>query len=219
MCYHVSTPKKQKLKDILPGHVIVEDYAVYNYVTGFVHPELPVMTDAEPHRIQAVRWGLIPSWAKDEQIANHTLNAVSETAFTKPSFRDSIRKRRCLIWIDGFFEWTHIGRKKEPHYIYMPEHRPFALGGLWSDWHSPVGENIRTCSILTTAANDLLSVIHNSKKRMPLILDEDKWDIWLNDDATEEAVKALLKPYRDGVLEDKIIKGSPADWDIHSLNE
>lgn len=205
MCYHASTPKKAKLDEHFKGLqleiTVRESVPEYYHVTGFAHPLLPVQTNSEPHEVQPVVWGLLPFWAKDSKLADQTLNAVSETAFEKPSFKDSIRKRRCLIWVDGFFEWKHVGKDKIPHYLFMPEHRPFAFGGVWSDWRNPEsGVMVRTCSILTTAANELMTDIHNTKKRMPLILDQSDWGLWFDEKATQEQVQSVMKPYPEGFL-------------------
>jgi putative SOS response-associated peptidase YedK len=204
MCYHASTPLSERLiEHVRPLGIDVDmpDYQHYYHVTGFAHPQLPVTTNTEAHKIQPVIWGLLPFWAKDSKLADQTLNAVSETAFEKPAFRDSMRKRRCLIWVDGFFEWKHEGKEKVPHYLYMPGHRPFTFGGLWSDWRNPLsGVTIRTCSILTTPANELMASIHNSKMRMPLILDDKDWGAWLYEGSGEEELKSIMQPYSEGIL-------------------
>jgi putative SOS response-associated peptidase YedK len=204
MCYHASTPESERLiEHVKPLDIDLDfpNYRQYFHVTGFAHPALPVMTNTEPHKIQPIIWGLVPFWAKDTTIADRTLNAISEEAFEKPSFKDSIRKRRCLIWVDGFFEWKHEGKEKIPHYLYMPGHVPFTFGGLWSNWRNPdSGEMISTCSILTTAANELMATIHNTKKRMPLILDQKDWSVWLDDKASVDDVKAVMQPYPEGFL-------------------
>jgi putative SOS response-associated peptidase YedK len=210
MCYHTSTPKKKDLKNFLPEPIVIDDYEAHYHLTGFSHPELPVMLQKEPDRVQQAVWGFIPAWAKPDQTAelmNKTLNARAETIFTTPMFRGAAPGHRCLIFVDGFFEWKHekVGGKlkKIPHYIRMPDHKPFALGGLYSHWidKNDSGEVTTTCSIITTEANELMATIHNSKKRMPLVMNEDDWNVWLDPKASEAQVKHVMRPFQDGKLD------------------
>jgi len=127
-----------------------------------------------------LRWGLIPSWAKDQSIGARLANARSETAFTKPSFRDSFRRRRCLIPATGFYEWTTSGKRKQPHYIRLPSNEPFGIGGLWDSWEHN-SERIETCTILTCDANEAMQHLH---PRMPVVIQPERYDEWL-DPATE----------------------------------
>lgn len=142
-------------------------------------------------------WGLIPSWAKDPTIANRLINARGETIAEKPSFRGSFKHKRCLIPADGFYEWKmQYGEKtKTPYYIYMKDRRPFAFAGLWDEWHSPSGGILRTCTIITTEPNELMSTLHN---RMPAILEQKDFDQWL-DPAPHakhpEHLLPLIKPF------------------------
>lgn len=201
MCYYVSVKEKNQLRGILPDSVKVLDYQPGYFQSGFTHPDLPVMTMEQPDLVQPIEWGLIPKWARSDQEAaelqNKTLNARSETIFTTPMFRSYAPGNRCLIFVDGFFEWKHVGKEKIPHFIYLDGHRPFALGGLYADWSRPntPGEQIRTCSIVTTASNDLMTDIHNTKHRMPLILPLDSWDTWMNPSATQDEVMLVAQPY------------------------
>ena len=206
MCYHTSTAKEEELKEFLGQGYTIEDYHQYYHVTGFSHPLLPVATNLQPKVIQPVEWGLIPSWIKDEKAAKEislkTLNAKSETIFSLPSFRDSIVKRRCLIFVNGFFEWEHQGKEILPYFIYMKEHKPCAFGGIWSQWtNKETAELHTTCSIITTPANELMAKIHNKKKRMPLIMPRDKWDTWLSNDSTKETIEQDMQILPDGQLE------------------
>jgi putative SOS response-associated peptidase YedK len=149
----------------------------------------------EPKRVFAkMRWGLIPYWAKDASIGAKTINAVCETAAEKPVFRESMRKRRCLIPADGFYEWKQIGRKKKQAYnIGMKDDGLFAFAGLWDRWKDGSGNVIESCTILTTEANSLLKPIHN---RMPVIPHPDDYDLWLDPGVTDPArVADLLKPF------------------------
>jgi putative SOS response-associated peptidase YedK len=135
-----------------------------------------------------LRWGLIPAWAKDAKIASSLINARSETAAEKPSFRTALRKRRCLIPADGFYEWRREGAGKQAFYIARPDERPFALAGLWERWNSPEGP-VETFTVLTTAANALMAGLHD---RMPVILAPEKYDLWLDPELVDPAPLAGL---------------------------
>lgn len=123
-----------------------------------------------------VIWGLIPSWAKDPSIGARMINARSETAAEKPSFRAAMRRRRCLVPADGFYEWKRVGKGKQPHYITSADGHPFAFAGLWETWAGPDGGELETCTVLTTEPNGLLADIHN---RMPVILAPEDYDEWM----------------------------------------
>ena len=149
----------------------------------------------EPKRKFArMRWGLIPSWAKDMSIGASAINAVSETAAEKPMFRDAFSKRRCLIPADGFYEWKQLSsKKKQPYCIEMADASLFAFAGLWETWKDPAGKVIHSCTILTTEANALLKDMHH---RMPVILSPDDYDLWLDPGITDPTkVADLLKPF------------------------
>jgi len=140
-----------------------------------------------------MKWGLIPHWAKDPSIANSTINAKSETAATKPAFRDPLKLRRCLIPADGFYEWAKTANGKQPYCFELNNGELFAFGGLWDGWKNAEGQWIRTCSILTTTPNAVTSAVHD---RMPVILDPDSYDMWLDPGMQNvNAVSELLKPY------------------------
>ncbi len=127
----------------------------------------------------ALRWGLIPSWAKDPNIGNRMINARAETVAEKPSFRNAMKRRRCLVLSDGYYEWQKQGPKepKQPFYICMEDERPFAYAGLWESWKDPSGKRLESCTIITTEANSLTRPIHD---RMPVILPGDSYDHWLD---------------------------------------
>ena len=141
-----------------------------------------------------VRWGLIPSWAKDEKTGLKAINAMSETASDKPTFRDAMRHRRCLVAADGFYEWQKLGPKeKQPYCFAMVNGSLFAFAGLWETWRNPAGESIETCTILTTKPNSLVSDVHD---RMPVILKPDDYELWLDPGFAEVAAIAdCLKPF------------------------
>ena len=135
-----------------------------------------------------LNWGLIPSWAKDAGIANKLINARGETLTEKPSFREAFKRRPCLVVADGFFEWDKKGETKRPYYFQLRDGRPFAFAGLWERWASPDGDNVETCTIITTAPNELLAQVHD---RMPVVLPPEEYDVWLDVDARKE----LLQPF------------------------
>jgi putative SOS response-associated peptidase YedK len=153
----------------------------------------------EPKRkFGMMRWGMIPYWAKDVSIGAKTINAVCETAAEKPVFRESMKRRRCLLPADGFYEWKKIGPKqKQPYNIGMADDGLFAFAGLWDRWKDPAGNVIESCTILTTESNALLKEIHN---RMPVILQPEDYDLWLDPGVTDpKQLSPLLKPF-DGRL-------------------
>ncbi len=140
-------------------------------------------------------WGLIPSWSKDTKIGNRMINARAETLAEKPSFRTAFLRRRCLILADGFYEWRQVGdgKPKTPMYIKLASSRPFAFAGLWESWNSKDGSNILSCTIITTQPNAMMEKIHN---RMPVILPEDAYPLWLEQgEADTTRLSELLIPY------------------------
>lgn len=167
--------------------------------TAPTDPLLVVRDRGEGREAEVMRWGLVPPWAKDKRIGARLINARSETAATKNSFRKAFRERRCLIAVDGFYEWDRSGSQKLPWRIVMdgdtPEERgrPYALAGLWERWKPKDGDDwLITATILTTEANALVGRIHD---RMPVILGEASWEAWLDPDTTDpEAVQPLLRP-------------------------
>lgn len=146
-----------------------------------IAPSLQIYTltdDTEGHRhLNKMRWGLIPSWAKDATIGNKLANARGETVAEKPSFRSAFKSRRCLIPASGFYEWKTVNGVKYPWYISLKSGDPMAFAGLWETWHPKEGETIESCCIITTDANSLMEPIHD---RMPIILDQDQWGTWLS---------------------------------------
>jgi putative SOS response-associated peptidase YedK len=162
----------------------------YNIAPG--QDVLCVIRDGE-NRIEPLRWGLIPSWAKDPSIGNRLINARAETVAEKPSFRSAFAKRRCLVVADGFYEWRPAGKRKVPVFIVLKSKKPFGFAGLYEIWKDPGGREIRTCTIITTEANDLVRPIHD---RMPVILPEGVEDRWLDPgEGSRERLQALLRPY------------------------
>jgi putative SOS response-associated peptidase YedK len=141
-----------------------------------------------------MRWGLVPSWAKDVSIGFKTINAMCETAADKAAFREAMRKRRCLVPADGFYEWQKLGGKeKQPYNIGIANDSLFAFAGLWERWSDAAGAPLNSFTILTTAANPLTAEIHD---RMPVIVRPEDYDLWLDPGMTDPAgVADLLKPF------------------------
>ena len=163
-----------------------------------IAPSQPIVAiridpDTTTRKLVQLRWGLIPSWAKDPKIGNQCINAKSETVAEKPVFRSAFKKRRCLVVATGFYEWQVQGRTKQPMWIGLRNKSPFAFAGLWEHWTPAEGEPLETCTIITTEPNDLMAPIHN---RMPVILAPSSYDQWLDPTFQQaEPLKALLRPY------------------------
>jgi putative SOS response-associated peptidase YedK len=178
-------------------------YPVY-HVSGFQHPTLFIFTGEDPNVPTASTWGLVPHWVKDKdqlkKFWNNTLNARGETIFEKPSFRDSARRKRCLIYVNGFYEHHYFNGKTYPYFIYHREKEPLALAGLWSEWvDKETGEILNTFSIVTTEGNSLLEKIHNNPKlkgpRMPLILVPKMEDRWIDPENNDpDMISDIIKP-------------------------
>ena len=178
------------------------------HANAFAKPQVPVVTNNKPSQIQFFEWGLIPIWVKDlnqaEQMQRRTANARGETIFEKPSFRNSAKYKRCLVIVDGFFEYYTYKSKKYPFFIRMKDEKPFAMAGLWE---SKEIEGVRknTFSIVTCDANEMMAKIHNDPKasdthRMPLILPEELEKEWLkpiNDELDKKSIQELIRPYSD----------------------
>jgi putative SOS response-associated peptidase YedK len=175
------------------------------YYHAFGLPELPAICSGSPDRIQLLKWGLIPSWTRStgdaDVIRYKTFNARAETIRSKPSFSKSFRSKRCIIPVKGFFEWQHVGNEKIPWYIYHDQEEIFSIAGLFDQWvETSTGETFNTFSIITSDANDLLAVIHNSKKRMPVILDKSDEDRWINLQTSPDEAFSMLKPCPSEIL-------------------
>lgn len=139
-----------------------------------------------------LRWGLIPSWAKDPSLGDRMINARAETAAGKPAFRSAIRRRRCLVPASGFYEWKRTNGRKQPYYIRRPDGKPFAFAGLWESWEGPGQAAVESCTILTTSANELLLPIHD---RMPVIVSPADYDLWLSPEVRDpEELARLFRP-------------------------
>ena len=167
-----------------------------NYNVAPTQGVAAVLEEDGQRRLEVLRWGLIPPWADDPQIGSRMINARSEMAPEKQSFRRAFRKRRCLIPADGFYEWRRTNGAKQPYYIHLEDGRPFTFIGLWESW-SGEGE-VRTCTILTTGANALVGEIHD---RMPVILARDAYDVWLDPASEKDELRDLLAPFPEDGME------------------
>lgn len=176
---------------------------VPRFVPGYnIAPTQPVpvirLGSGKQRQFDYLYWGLIPSWAKDISMGSRMINARVETVTEKPSFRTAFKRRRCLIAADGFYEWQRQDSKKQPYYFHLNDHSIFGFAGLWEQWHSPAGDEIQSCTILTKAANSVVKPIHD---RMPIILTPDLYDDWL--DLKRETAADLL-PLLDRHLDDEM---------------
>jgi putative SOS response-associated peptidase YedK len=144
-------------------------------------------------RLDLLRWGLVPSWAKDPAVGSRMINARAETVAEKPSFRAAFRKRRCVLPADGFYEWAKTEGGKQPYLFRLRSGQPFALAGLWETWHGAGGDVLDTCTIITTEANDVVRAAH---PRMPVMLPPDTIGEWLDPSAEQPMhLLRLLSPY------------------------
>ena len=170
--------------------------------------EVAVVVERDGRRGLALRrWGLVPSWAKDPAVGSKMINARVETAATKPSFRSAFSKRRCVVPVDGFYEWKVAaeGARKQPYFIVRRDREPMAFAGLWESWKDPQAEGegsstpLLTCSILTTEATGPMAQVHH---RMPVLLGPDTWDAWLDESVTDkDQVQGMVLPAPDDLLE------------------
>ena len=155
-------------------------------------------TDSGKREFSLFRWGLIPSWAKDASIGNKMINARAETVAEKPSFRNAFRHRRCLVPMNGFFEWQKRGIYKKPYFIALGDKRVMAVAGLWERWEGAGGPPVESCTLLTTEANELIAPMHN---RMPVIVAPGNFELWLNVPEQDfAALRPLLTPYPPGEM-------------------
>jgi putative SOS response-associated peptidase YedK len=198
-----------------------------DYLVIRVHPE------GQDFTMDLIRWGLLPSWAKDRKMAWKMINARAETVAKMPAFKKAFEKRRCLIPVDGFFEWKKVGKEKRPYMVASADGQPFTVAGLWENWKDPdTGEWVRTFTIVTTDANDLVGRLHD---RMPVVIPPEDRERWLKGPNPGE----LMKPYpsarmtmwpvspqlnnvkndREDLLEPIEEPGEPADGEVLRANE
>ena len=152
---------------------------------------LPVILNRDPHSVQWLRWGLVPHWAKDPSIGHKMINARAETLLEKPSFREPLRKRRCLVLADGYYEWQATPNGKQPMRFVLEDAQPFAMAGLWEEWNAGATP-LATFTVITTSANPMAAAVHN---RMPVILEPETEREWLNPAADLADLLPLLTPF------------------------
>ena len=154
-------------------------------------PAVGLKADGIRRGLTFFQWGFIPSWAKSTQESFKPINAKAVTVATLATFRDSFKKKRCIIPADGFYEWKAVGKEKQPYHIRMRSRSLFGFAGIWSEWKGD-GESLKTTAIITTEANDVAREVHN---RMPVILPKEAYAAWLDPKTSAEKLKALLVPY------------------------
>lgn len=181
------------------------DFDFNYFYRAFNNPFIPVVTQDERSAVKLVQWGLIPGWTgnreKAEQIRRGTYNARSESLHEKPAFREALNRGRCLVVAHGFYEWQLDNGRKIPWYIRLKENAAFAFAGLYDTWTDPdSGEQLETCSIITTSANPMMEKIHNTKKRMPVILPQQHEEKWITGKIPHEQIQQLLVPFDESEL-------------------
>ncbi len=199
MCgrYSLAKPEKIDARDLgIPPAEI--DLLTPRYNIAPSDPIAAIRAERDRH-LELLRWGLIPSWSKDEAVGARMINARAETLAEKPSFRGLLTQQRCLILADGFYEWAQGARGKQPYFVHLASGAPFTFAGLWSRWKPPDAEEIRTCTIITCAPNALVGKIHD---RMPVILDKEAREAWLDPQRRDQqALAGLLRPYAERAME------------------
>jgi len=205
MCYHTKQTKvaKEIENRFKAKFAAISLFQPQQSINGFDFPSIPIIIDRAPEIITHYNWGLIPTWAKEPAIQKHNLNARVETVSEKPSFKNSVNKR-CLVIANGYFEWEWLdpkGKIKQKYEIGLPNEELFAFAGLYSHWvNKDTGEIKNTFTIVTTEANPLLAEMHNTKKRMPIILKKDDEARWLQ----QEPILNFAYPYSIDLLAKKI---------------
>jgi len=207
MCFTVNVNLvKEELENRYGATLIDPDkYRPSYYYNAYSLPDLPALCSGYPGKLKLLKWGLIPSWTRTisdaGEIRLKTFNARSESIDTKPSFSSSFKTRRCIIPLRGFFEWQHVGKEKVPWYIFRADNDIMSVAGLYDEWvENNTGDTLLTFSIVTTDANIMMAEIHNSKKRMPAILDKYAERQWLDISMDMSDVKGLLKPSSENIL-------------------
>lgn len=213
MCYHYSIAKTaeeiSRTYKIGFKHSGIDPEPLFYHANGFDHPHLPVVyQDDISHdlKLEFMQWGLVPGWVKGEEQAlkmrSAMLNARSETVDLKPGFRAAFRYRPCLVPASGYFEWMHYQGKKYPFHIFLTDRDIFSFAGIWEEWvNHGTGEILRSFSLITCPANELTARIHNTKKRMPVILEPECEPRWLDTDRAKQDRKKLLEPLTAGKMD------------------
>lgn len=206
MCGRYTLFLQGKLKERYQASNELELRANYNVAPGQI---MPVITRNSPNKIELMKWGLVPSWAKDPKIGYKMINARGETVAEKPSFRSALKKRRCLVPSTGFYEWKREGDVKTAMLIKCLDQEIFSMAGLYEHWQDDHGNELMTYTIITTSPNKLMESIHD---RMPVILGKDQEEEWLNPDVEDPAqLQRLLNPY-----DTKVMEAYPVSSDVNS---
>lgn len=188
-----------------------------NFNTAPTTDVFVVYRDGSTRRLDTFHWGLVPRWAKDLSIGNRMINARAETVATKPAFRHAFARKRCIVPVDGFYEWKAPPpgqKRKQPYFIHRPDGEPYAFAGLWEQWKGPGPDGdevtVRSTTIITGAANTAMSAIHD---RMPIILAPSDWESWLSPENTDtEMLGRLLVP-----APDRLITMHPVSTDVNNV--
>lgn len=200
-----STTPASVLANFFDAETDLEDSGADCNVTPTSDVKVVFEDDQSRRRLDLFFWGLVPGWAESPAVGSRLINARSETASVKPSFRSAFRRRRCIIPVDGFYEWVQVPerKKKQPVYISARDGQPLAFAGLWESWRDKQVDShdtsLRSCAILTGPPNALIAPLHD---RMPMILPQEKWSSWLdrnNDDV--DRLQAMLLPAADSLLQ------------------
>lgn len=210
MCYQYSIYSKPELFEKRFSATFSQSFSPQYHVTAFSQLKLPIITNNDPFHIQLFHWGLIPFWTKDikqaRTIQQKTANARAETIYEKPAFRQPATKNHCLILADGFYEWHEYHGKKYPFYIYLKSREPFAFAGIWDEWKDKqTQQTVFSFSVITTPANPLLEKIHNTKKRMPVILPPREEQVWISNSLSKQQAQQLLVPIDEHLLQSHTI--------------
>lgn len=215
MCFYYAITKKS-INALVKGKIIRNDqlslFDEKYIVNGFDHPFMPVITDANPEDISFLKWGFLPSSVDSEEQAKdflgryNMLNAKSEEVNSSRLYEESFYNHRCLVLCSGFFEWRKVKKEKVPYYITLKDDEMFVFAGIWNETTDGKGQKTRTFSVLTIEANELMATVHNTKKRMPLILSPDDALKWLQKGLDKETLNSLLKPIPSEKLKAHTIK-------------
>jgi len=215
MCFYYSITKKS-INTLVKGSIIKETqlslFEEKYIVNGFEHPKMPIVIDSNPTHISQVQWGFMPSQIKSiehgfEFLGKYnTLNAKSEDITQSHLFSEAFAKQRCLVLCSGFFEWRKVKKEKVPYYISLNNDEMFVFAGIWNESTDVRGNKYLAFAILTTTANEIMSIIHNTKLRMPLILTPENAITWLSKEATPQQLLEVLKPNKSLKLKAHSIK-------------
>jgi putative SOS response-associated peptidase YedK len=212
MCYHYAIKTEKKTLE-QNTNLLFEDnnsWKSTEKINCFTHPMLPVVINEDKKQLKLLQWGLIPFWSKTSKLEVNMANAKCEEIFEKPSWKNPILNRRCLIPATGFYEWKLEGKKKIPYFIFLPNQTLFYFGGIWDRWiNNSTGETIESFSIITTPANTLMEEIHNTKKRMPLIISDHFANNWLENKTNKFEISKLIVPYDTHLMSAEKIVETP----------